>query len=89
MVCLYVCIYVSKQGRHVIVFVSAHKDTTCTHNVPATPLWVGWGGVLPSAAMYRYNYMFVCMYVSKQGRRVIFIVYANKDIVSVICMYVH
>ena len=49
----------------------------------------GLGEVLPSAAMYRYNYMFVCMYVSKQGRRVIFIVYANKDIVSVICMYVH
>ena len=33
--------------------------------------------------------MYVCMYMSKQGRRVIFIVYANKDIVSVICMYVH
>ena len=63
MVCLYVCIYVSKQGRHVIVFVSAHNDTTCTHNVPAPPP-CGWvGGVLPSAAMYRYNYMFLLIYV--------------------------
>ena len=44
-VCWYVSIYVSKQSRHVIVFVSAHKDTTCTHNVPAPPLWVGWGGL--------------------------------------------
>ena len=65
-VCLFVCWYVSmcvsQQGRHVIVFVSAHKDTTCTHNVPAPPLWVGWG-VLPSAAMYRYNYMFLLIYV--------------------------
>ena len=60
--CLYVCIYVSKQGRHVIVVVSAHKDTTCTHNVPAPPC--GWvGGVLPSVYMYRYNYMFLLIYV--------------------------
>ena len=43
-VCMYVCIYVSKQGRHVIVFVSAHKDTTCTHNVPAPPPVGGLGG---------------------------------------------
>ena len=62
MVCFYVCMYVSKQGRHVIVFVSAHKDTTCTHNVPAPPPVGGLGGVLPSAAMYRYNYMFVLIY---------------------------
>ena len=89
MVCLCVCMYVSKQGRHVIFIVYANKDITYTHNVPAPPPVGGLGGVLPSAAMYRYNYMFVCMYVSKQGRRVIFIVYANKDIVSVICMYVH
>ena len=63
MVCLYVCMYVSKQGRHVIFIVYANKDITYTHNVPAPPLWVGWGGVLPSAAMYRYNYMFVLIYV--------------------------
>ena len=44
-VCWYVSMCVSQQGRHVIVFVSAHKDTTCTHNVPAPPLWVGWGGL--------------------------------------------
>ena len=62
-VCWYVSMCVSKQGRHVIVFVSAHKDTTCTHNVPAPPP-CGWvGGVLPSAAMYRYNYMFLLIYV--------------------------
>ena len=42
---IYVCIYVSKQGRHVIVFVSAHKDTTCTHNVPAPPPVGGLGGL--------------------------------------------
>ena len=61
-VCWYVSMCVSQQGRHVIVFVSAHKDTTCTHNVPAPPC--GWvGGVLPSAAMYRYNYMFLLIYV--------------------------
>ena len=62
-VCWYVSMCVSQQGRHVIVFVSAHKDTTCTHNVPAPPP-CGWvGGVLPSAAMYRYNYMFLLIYV--------------------------
>ena len=34
------------------------------HNLmPRPPLWVGWGGVLPSATMYRYNYMFVLIYV--------------------------
>ena len=135
MVCLYVCMYVSKQGRHVIFIVYANKDITYTHNVPAPPppvgglggsyhlqpcigiticlywfmyenflfvliygLFVcmyvctcarkvgisfllcmqtkilhihimfpppcGWvGGVLPSAAMYRYNYMFLLIYV--------------------------
>ena len=136
MVCLYVCMYVSKQGRHVIFIVYANKDITYTHNVPAPPpvgglggsyhlqpcigiticfywfmydnylfvliygLFVcmyvctcpskvgmsfllcmqtkilhihimfpppppvgGLGGVLPSAAMYRYNYMFVLIYV--------------------------
>ena len=57
---LFVCMYVSKQGRHVIFIVYANKDITYTHNVPAR---VGWGGVLPSAAMYRYNYMFVLIYV--------------------------
>ena len=62
MVCLYVCMYVSKQGRHVIFIVYANKDITYTHNVPAPPLWVV-GGVLPSAAMYRYNYMFLLIYV--------------------------
>ena len=62
MVCLYVCMYVSKQGRHVIFIVYANKDITYTHNVPAPPC--GWvGGVLPSAAMYRYNYMFLLIYV--------------------------
>ena len=45
MVCLYVCMYVSKQGRHVIFIVYANKDITYTHNVPAPPLWVGWGGL--------------------------------------------
>ena len=64
MVCLYVCMYVSKQGRHVIFIVYANKDITYTHNVPAPPPPVGGlGGVLPSAAMYRYNYMFVLIYV--------------------------
>ena len=63
MVCLYVCMYVSKQGRHVIFIVYANKDITYTHNVPAPPP-CGWvGGVLPSAAMYRYNYMFLLIYV--------------------------
>ena len=38
MVCLYVCMYVSKQGRHVIFIVYANKDITYTHNVPAPPL---------------------------------------------------
>ena len=71
------------------LFLCLHTKILHVHIMFPPPLWVGWGGVLPSAAMYRYNYMFVCMYVSKQGRRVIFIVYANKDIVSVICMYVH
>ena len=62
-VCWYVSMCVPQQGRHVIVFVSAHKDTTCTHNVPAPPP-CGWvGGVLPSAAMDRYNYMFLLIYV--------------------------
>ena len=62
MVCLYVCMYVSKQGRHVIFIVYANKDITYTHNVPAPPR--GWvGGVLPSAAMYRYNFMFLLIYV--------------------------
>ena len=61
MVCLYVCMYVSKQGRHVIFIVYANKDITYTHNVPAPCGWVG--GVLPSAAMYRYNYMFLLIYV--------------------------
>ena len=98
MVCLYVCIYVSKQGRHVIVFVSAHKDTTCTHNVPAPPPVGGLGGsyhLQPCIGIPIYVYidlcmiticlywfmvcLYVCMYVSKQGRHVIFIVYANKD----------
>ena len=60
---MFVCMYVSKQGRRVIFIVYANKDITYTHNVPAPPLWVGWGGVLPSAAMYRYNYMFVLIYV--------------------------
>ena len=65
MVCLYVCMYVSKQGRHVIFIVYANKDITYTHNVPAPPPPPvgGLGGVLPSAAMYRYNYMFVLIYV--------------------------
>ena len=43
-VCWYVSMCVSQQGRHVIVFVSAHKDTTCTHNVPAPPPVGGLGG---------------------------------------------
>ena len=46
-VCWYVSMCVSQQGRHVIVFVSAHKDTTCTHNVPAPPLKSG-TSVLPT-----------------------------------------
>ena len=83
MVCLYVCMYVSKQGRHVIFIVYANKDITYTHNVPAPPpLWVGWGGsyhLQPCIGITMYNYMFVCMYVSKQGRRVIFIVYAVRS----------
>ena len=71
------------------LFLCLHTKILHVH-IMFPPPPCGWvGGVLPSAAMYRYNYMFVCMYVSKQGRRVIFIVYANKDIVSVICMYVH
>ena len=54
--------YMCTQGRYIIFIVYANKDTTCTHNVPAPPC--GWvGGVLPSAAMYRYNYMFVLIYV--------------------------
>ena len=63
MVCLYVCMYVSKQGRHVIFIVYANKDITYTHNVPAPPPVGGLGGVLPSAAMYRYNFMFLLIYV--------------------------
>ena len=43
-VCWYVSMCVPQQGRHVIVFVSAHKDTTCTHNVPAPPPVGGLGG---------------------------------------------
>ena len=55
--------YVCTQGRYVIFLVYANKDTTYTHNVAALPP-CGWvGGVLPSAAMYRYNYMFVLIYV--------------------------
>ena len=65
MVCLYVCMYVSKQGRHVIFIVYANKDITYTHNVPAPPPVGGLGGVLPSAAMYRYNFMFLLIYVWK------------------------
>ena len=48
---MYVCMYVSKQGRHVIFIVYANKDITYTHNVPAPPPVGGLGGVLPSAAM--------------------------------------
>ena len=46
MVCLYVCMYVSKQGRHVIFIVYANKDITYTHNVPRPPPVGGLGGVL-------------------------------------------
>ena len=62
---LFVCMYVRVQARsacHFIVY--ANKDITYTHNVPApAPPVGGLGGVLPSAAMYRYNYMFVLIYV--------------------------
>ena len=40
MVCLYVCMYVSKQGRHVIFIVYANKDITYTHNVPPPPVFL-------------------------------------------------
>ena len=63
MVCLYVCMYMCTQGRYIIFIVYANKDITYTHNVPAPPPVGGLGGVLPSAAMYRYNYMFVLIYV--------------------------
>ena len=87
-VCWYVSMCVSQQGRHVIVFVSAHKDTTCTHNVRAPPCgWVGGSyhlqpciGITICFYWFMYdNYclywfmvcLYVCIYVSKQGRHVI------------------
>ena len=42
---MYVCMYMCTQGRYIIFIVYANKDTTYTHNVPAPPLWVGWGGL--------------------------------------------
>ena len=96
MVCLYVCMYMCTQGRYIIFIVYANKDTTYTHNVPAPPVGGLGGsyhlqpciGITICFYWFMYdNYLFVliyglyvCMYVSKQGRHVIFIVYANKDI---------
>ena len=42
---LFLCMYVRVQARSTChCFVSAHKDTTCTHNVPAPPPVGGLGG---------------------------------------------
>ena len=61
-VCWYVSMCVSQQGRHVIVLCLHTKILHVHIMFPRPPC--GWvGGVLPSAAMYRYNYMFLLIYV--------------------------
>ena len=87
MVCLYVCMYVSKQGRHVIFIVYANKDITYTHNVPAPPLWVGWGG---SYHLQPCIGITICLYVctcpSKVGVSFLLCMQTKILCLSYVCM---
>ena len=87
MVCLYVCMYVSKQGRHVIFIVYANKDITYTHNVPAPPLWVGWGG---SYHLQPCKGITICLYVctcpSKVGVSFLLCMQTKILCLSYVCM---
>ena len=64
-VCLSVCMYVCTCARKVGMSFFLCMQTKILHiHIMLPPPPCGWvGGVLPSAAMYRYNYMFVLIYV--------------------------
>ena len=60
-VCMYVCTCARKVG---ISFLLCMQTKILHIHIMFPPPPCGWvGGVLPSAAMYRYNYMFLLIYV--------------------------
>ena len=60
-VCMYVCTCPSKVGMS---FLLCMQTKTLHIHIMFPPPPCGWvGGVLPSAAMYRYNFMFLLIYV--------------------------
>ena len=61
-VCMYVCTCARKVGISFLLCMQT-KKLHIHIMFPAPPPVGGVGGVLPSAAMYRYNYMFVLIYV--------------------------
>ena len=81
MVCLYVCMYVSKQGRHVIFIVYANKDITYTHNVPAPPPVGGLGG---SYHLQPCKGITICLYRFMYENFLFVLIYG-----LFVCMYVH